>query len=316
MTRFPAAVRPRQNRVVRAFAAVVVFLGVVWATTAAWPADTTAHWQYAAEAQASWWVGAALAIFGAGAVQSWRRAFIYLLIFMVAVVVLPRVPISSLLDRDATPTIRVLSLNTHFGDADEAAVATMVEDIGPDVLFLSETNTADVEAVAAATAYMPLTQADPGDGGADAVVALVRPGYEEQAQATAELVQGVTRFQMPSVRVVQDAVVTHVAGVHAVAPIGADRGGWDDDLRRIGEWAAQRDKLVLAGDFNATRGHPRFRDIDLQSCTGHLAHTPTWPAPFPVIRLDHILTTGQCFDAGMVAVPGTDHRGVWADVSS
>lgn len=316
LTHAPAAARPRQNRLVRALAAVVVLCGVGWATTAVWPADTTAHWQFVAEAQASWWVGAAAAVFGAGALQSWRRAFIYLLVFVVAVAALPRVPSPTFFDRDATPTIRVFTLNTSFGAADDATIVDSIADLRPDVVFLSETDEAEVQAVAAGTGYVALTTADPGAGGADGVAALASPGYAARTSAEAQLEQGVTRFQMPSVRVVQDAVVTHVVGVHAVAPIGTDRAGWDADLRGIGQWVSQRDKVVLAGDFNATRGHPRFRDIGLQSCTGRLAHTPTWPSTFPVIRLDHILTTGQCFGGGTLAVPGTDHLGVWADVSS
>ena len=72
----------------------------------------------------------------------------------------------------------------------------------------------------------------------------------------------------------------------------------------------------MAGDFNATRLHPRFRDINLEDCTGHMAHTPSWPSVLPVLRLDHIMTTGECHSGGQVAVAGTDHRGVWADISA
>lgn len=78
--------------------------------------------------------------------------------------------------------------------------------------------------------------------------------------------------------------------------------------------------IVVAGDFNTastdrnwTRFAPGYR---------HALDTPgagsrfTWPATFPLARLDHILLRGaSATDAAVLRIPGPDHRAVSAVIS-
>jgi len=78
---------------------------------------------------------------------------------------------------------------------------------------------------------------------------------------------------------------------------------------------------VLAGDFNASWGHPGYRAIAQTMTDAHRAAgqgwVRTWPAGRrlirPFVQLDHVLTRGLgVVDAGVVRVPKTDHAAVWA----
>ncbi|MGP5660208.1 endonuclease/exonuclease/phosphatase family protein [Corynebacterium falsenii] len=294
--------------------ATLIVCGLLWLSTIIWPVYPTATWRWVPELQASAFVGGVMLFVGVGVLTSFRRGFVFGLVALIALLVVPRVPSISFFSDAATPT-RVFALNTFFGAADDRKVAEVINELRPDVVFLSETNPEEVHNVAQATGMIALTKADPGEGGADGVAALMTPQFGEETGAFAEMVTGVTRFQMPRVYApLRDN--SQFVGIHNVAPIATDRGAWIDDLSKLTEWSNEKRKLVVAGDFNATRGHPRFRDFNLTSCTGHFAHTPTWSSSTPVIRLDHILTTGDCLDGGTVKVKGTDHRAVWADVTT
>jgi endonuclease/exonuclease/phosphatase family metal-dependent hydrolase len=80
---------------------------------------------------------------------------------------------------------------------------------------------------------------------------------------------------------------------------------------------------VLAGDFNATLDHAVFRSVlrlgyaDAALQAGK-ALTPTWgPAGRPaLITIDHVLVDRRCavLASAVHAVPGSDHRAVYAEV--
>lgn len=305
---------------------VVVALSMLWASTMLWPVNPTATWPWVAEAQASAWVGSiALLAAAVGALRSWRQAIVGLLVVAVALLAVPRIPNpfpAGVMNRaEETWLLRVMSLNTFFGRAEDEAIIAAVRDIGPDVLVLSETNPREVEVVAAAAGYVVVNSAKPGRGGADGVTILLRRGAVTPV-AGGEFT-GITRFQFPFVRLrssgegAQGQADIQVFGVHVVAPISHDRSEWAQELRALGDFVSEQDgPIIVTGDFNATRNHPGLRALNLRDCTGHVAHTPTWPNPVPVIRLDHVLVGGaSCQGGGVVRVEGTDHRAVWADVA-
>lgn len=304
---------------VRHVSAPMLVISILWLSTVIWPPNVTAHWPFVSALQASAFCAAITAVFAVGLFRSALRAFLFALIAVVLVAAVPRIP--ALFVSDATvDSVRVLALNTYLGQADDHAIAERVKELKPDVLILSETNPDEVEQVASETTMVPTTTAEPGKGGADAVVILLRQGSDFGAHQDL----GLTRFQNPMVTrpvLTPGGKSLHVVGTHLVAPIGNDRPEWDQELKSIAEWtdgkkATGASGVIVAGDFNATRSHPRFRDINLKDCTGHMAHTPTWPTVMPVLRLDHIMTTGTCHGAGTVRVAGTDHRGVWADITA
>jgi endonuclease/exonuclease/phosphatase family metal-dependent hydrolase len=103
-------------------------------------------------------------------------------------------------------------------------------------------------------------------------------------------------------------------------------------LRAVGVWRQELAVLpppgelprLLAGDFNATLDHAPLRRVlslgyaDAAREVGN-ALTPTWgpqvgrPA---VITIDHVLVDRRCavLASSVHAVPGTDHRAVFAEI--
>lgn len=301
---------------------------LLWLSSIIWPASITASKPYVAELQASAWVAVVIAVFAIGSLKSFRRAVIFSFIAVLAATLVPRIPAFSFLQSD--PMIRVMALNTYFGGAQEEDIAESVNRLHPDVLVLAETNPLEASAVASATGMEVMTDVDPG-AGAEGTTILAKKDWTRQNQVKADLVKGVTRFQLPRVQASpavsaegnSDSEVgrpVEIYGVHSVAPSGHDRGPWSRELEKISRFVGKDPahngrNIIMAGDFNATRSHPRFRTIDLKDCTGHMAHTPTWPSKSPVIRIDHVLTSGDCTGGGTEKITGTDHRAVWADIA-
>lgn len=307
--------------------------GLLWTSTALWP-KVTALWPYVPQLQASAFIGGILAVFGLALLVKARRAFVLLVVLSVLAVVVPRVGNINWFAPD--PSVRVMSFNTYFGRASVDDIASTIDEVRPDVLSLLETNPEEVHAVSEATGFLPMNDALPGGSGAGGTVllgnpdgrlaSLVRTATEPLAEET-----GLTTFQMPSLWLPSwhspgsragalDDQQVRIAGAHAVAPMDAiGRQTWDRELEALSGWASTQDKVgnaVLMGDFNATRWHPRMRDFpNYRDCTGHAAARPTWPSSLPVIRIDHILTTGRCGDAGTEKIDGSDHLAVWADIS-
>ena len=333
----------------KAAAVVVLAVSLLWLSTVAWPPGLTATWPYVGLLQATVFAAAVGAVFGIGLLSSFARAGAFALVAVLLVVVVPRVPAPFLPDANSG-SLRVVALNTYFQHAEDAQIVERLEELDPDVVILSETSPAETAAVTKGTGLVAadagaggddgdLSGIRPGPSGAEGVAILVRPEQEYSSQGDLEL----TQFQMPSVLLGGSGgsggldgsgglgkrpAGTQIVGAHPLTPMPDTVESWDQGLQNLGGWidgfvaenpadeAESASKgLVVAGDFNATRGHPRFRALGIQDCTGHLAHTPTWPAKLPVLRLDHILTTGQCHDGGQFRVAGTDHRGVWADIT-
>lgn len=218
--------------------------------------------------------------------------------------------------RAPVPSLRVMFLNTYFNQAEDAAIVDAVGELRPDVLILAETSEDEVAAVEEGTglqASVPVLQRTPGA----ATVVLTRGGVNDADEDA-----GLTRHQMPVTSLAEPAAA--VAGIHTDAPVHSDLvGGWVSEMADLRDWvpdAHPDTPLVMAGDFNSSATHPEFRDLvgdnDLKKCEGNVLGPPTWPARFPVARLDHILVRGgSCGDGGTARVDGSDHRAVWADVT-
>ena len=116
-----------------------------------------------------------------------------------------------------------------------------------------------------------------------------------------------------------------IVSVHIRAPIESDAAAqWRRELLTLP--GASRDPLrVLAGDFNATLDHAGlrrlldggYRDAAEQAGVGL---RPTWPAGkrlLPtLVTIDHVLADRRVrvISARSVAIPGSDHRGVLAEL--
>ncbi len=112
-------------------------------------------------------------------------------------------------------------------------------------------------------------------------------------------------------------------GAHPVPPTLPQ---WSDDLAALREWEqAQPEsaRVVMAGDFNASSGHPAFRRLTQNLTDSRLRTAPGWVRTWPMeslipafVQLDHVLVRGtEVVDAGQVRIPGSDHDAVWARLS-
>ncbi|MBL1074217.1 endonuclease/exonuclease/phosphatase family protein [Nocardia sp. 2] len=114
-------------------------------------------------------------------------------------------------------------------------------------------------------------------------------------------------------------LVVYVVHLPSIRP--ADTGTRTHGLAVLSQALAAdpAEHIVVAGDFNtaSTDRHwlsfaPGYRDAQRQSGSGPGF---TWPAAAPIVRLDHVLTHGlTATRAGVLRVPGTDHRAVTATV--
>jgi endonuclease/exonuclease/phosphatase family metal-dependent hydrolase len=220
----------------------------------------------------------------------------------------------------AGPVLRVLTVNLFCGRADAEAVVDLVRETSADVLFLQELTDDAVTRLkkAGLCDLLPqeITELRGGPRGSgiysrfplSAGVPLA-PVYAAQPTAVLELPSG-------------EAVELVCVHPHPPKPPSS---------RGVARWRRELAVLpppgelprVLAGDFNATVDHARFREVlrlgyadaALQVGNGLI---PTWgPAGrLPLLTLDHVLADRRCavLASSVHAVPGSDHRAVHAQL--
>jgi len=221
------------------------------------------------------------------------------------------------------PAFRIFSANVYAGNRDVAGYAEEIRRSRPDVVVLQEA-TPDFLAGLEATGVL-----------VDLPHRLTVARFDPFAAAVASH-WALNEDDVISVdgrpillRVTVDFAGTPIRlfGVHAVAPVGGNRGEWVEDLETIGEAvAAERRPVLLAGDFNATWGHRSFRqllDVGLTDAAAERgkAYQMTWPRGMglvpPLTRIDHVLTTERLTVTHITTGRGrgSDHRPLIADVA-
>jgi endonuclease/exonuclease/phosphatase (EEP) superfamily protein YafD len=117
-----------------------------------------------------------------------------------------------------------------------------------------------------------------------------------------------------------------LVAVHARAPTSASATRvWRDDLQALPGGGAGGPLRVLAGDFNATLDHAELRELlaggyrDAAEQAGN-GLRPTWTMERnllpPLVTIDHVLADRRMrvASARVVRIPGSDHRGVLAEL--
>jgi endonuclease/exonuclease/phosphatase (EEP) superfamily protein YafD len=217
--------------------------------------------------------------------------------------------------------LSVLAQNVWFENEDPATTLDAAMKRRADVVVLTEFTPEferhlDERAVAGWRSY-PHQWRDARPGGSGLAVLSSFP-FEEAVRVP---------LSMPAVRVrlrVGEGLVDLYA-VHPVAP--SDRWGllqWQNDYRvLIGDATDAGPMTIMAGDFNATRGHRTFRRLleagglrDAQDVAG-AGLAGTWPSggALPrVMRLDHVLVGEGIGVEAFEVLPfiGSDHLGVEA----
>jgi endonuclease/exonuclease/phosphatase family metal-dependent hydrolase len=218
------------------------------------------------------------------------------------------------------PTLRVLTINLLVGRADPEAVVARVRQADLDVLFVQELTIGAQTRLkqAGLEDLMPHAQVEHKDGGPRGSGIYSRfPLSEGTPLASTFAAQPTAVLELP------DGQEVALICVHPRAP-ALSRGGsvvWRSELGVLP--APGKLPTVVAGDFNATADHAAFRHVlrrgyvDAAIQTGN-GLTRTWgrPGNEPWLTIDHVLASRGCavLACSVHAVPGSDHRAVYAEI--
>ena len=213
----------------------------------------------------------------------------------------------------------VLTVNLQYGHADPAQVVAAAREHRVDTLVLEECTPEELSALRRHGLDGVLPH-QAGSAQPEIRGTVVRSNHP--VTLVAEHTAG--RFpSTPDVLVQTPQGDYRLRAVHTPAPLPDIVSDWRAALRSLTRWHAElpaTQRLVMAGDFNASTAMPGFRQLaqgltDSSRATGS-GWTRTWPSGAwlpPFVQLDHVLTRGFGVVAdGTIDVAGTDHRGYWA----
>ncbi|WP_238016627.1 endonuclease/exonuclease/phosphatase family protein [Dactylosporangium sp. AC04546] len=240
-----------------------------------------------------------------------------------AACVLPRWIADSDAGVPAGPTLRVMTVNTLYGQADPDQIVRLVRDGAVDLLAVQEYTEEGRTALRAAGLEETLPDAvtyPRAGGGGSAVYSrfpLADKGYR---QLPGGFMQAHARVQVPG------APEVYVESAHPCAPMGrASDACWLADLAAQPAATPTGPVNLLMGDFNSTLDHKAFRRVlakgyhDAADLAG-AGLSASWPYDnrwyYPSVTLDHILADERVGVRKVVVhrVAGSDHRAVFAEV--
>lgn len=226
------------------------------------------------------------------------------------------------------PRLVVAAANLAQGVHDVAALGRAVAALDADVVSLVEHTEATAAALAAAgwEERWPHVADDRDEGYFGSAVASRFPITAADRRADVGGRRGLV------VDLDLDGTAVRVVPVHTQAPVqDRDVEVWHGTVEANAAVADEvAGPVVLAGDWNATGGHRRFRRslvahglVDAQAVL-HRRWQPTWPVAHPkapgpswvppVLPLDHVVVRAATAVEALevVALPGTDHRALRA----
>ena len=220
----------------------------------------------------------------------------------------------------------VMSANMEHGNADAQSLVMATREHRVDVLVLIEITAAAVQRlrVAGLDTLLPESVGQPSQGAGGTIIRSRVPMTLVQARLDQ---MSTHSFLEPVVSIHASTGDVVLRAVHSMPPDPSGTAGWRSGLADLQAWRERQSRdlpLVLAGDFNASWGHPGFREVAETMTDAHRAAgevwAPTWPQGRalirPFIQLDHVLARGMSVvDAGVVHLPNTDHAAVWARLS-
>lgn len=265
---------------------------------------------------------------------------------------LPALPALSPSDGSAQasslPALRVMTYNIQHGGTGVESVAAAIRSLKPDVACLQEVNAIDIDPYVQLQAALPEYRIERVNEIAMAVkrslpVRAVRPhrliplSPEEEAQAT-WLAARILYLDALEVEVEVEGQPVSLVSAHLMTPLytrfrrlgeqssldaqeqtAAIRSQQIQGLLQVG--AAISHPLIVCGDFNTPPRGLLYRRLthrwqDAFSACG-LGYGYTYPAKYPVLRIDHIFTANgaQAKSITQPAIRATDHRPVVAEIT-
>lgn len=215
--------------------------------------------------------------------------------------------------------VTVLSFNAKLAGADPAALAALIRTTEPDAVMLLEADETLVDAVLTEEELadvLPYRTREVTPGPANGSVLLSANPLSGE-----EDIPGSEFDQVSAVATLPGAGAVRLAAVHPPPPVWQPNG-WRSGIDDITTWVQQTrdDRLIIAGDFNASLAHPALRRLasDLRSAAEAAGAIPwpTWPEQKPIpafTAIDHIFARGATpthWDS--FYVEGSDHRAVIA----
>ncbi|MFC8038429.1 endonuclease/exonuclease/phosphatase family protein [Paenarthrobacter sp. NPDC057355] len=229
-----------------------------------------------------------------------------------------------------TPTVsvKVMSLNTEYGEADPATIVRLVRENGVQLLALQE-HTQRLEnglQAAGLEDVLPHRVSEPRDDAGGGAVYSAFPLEPDGLLPDTPFHMAVTRVLITDAGSGAKSAL-NLTNVHALPPVDERIEQWRSDLAKIGRQAASAGTQLLMGDFNASYDHAEFRKmldsgpegtklVDVGTAAA-ARFSPTWPMegpPLPGTVLDHLVTSPRISSSGyqVQKVPGSDHAAVLA----
>jgi endonuclease/exonuclease/phosphatase family metal-dependent hydrolase len=222
--------------------------------------------------------------------------------------------------------LRVLSANLCHGRADAAALVELVRALDVSVVAVQELGTRQAEALAA---VLPHGKLEPEAQGMGLGIALRHSGEVERL-ALPQRDARVARLSPAGWPGLPRPV--EIVNAHLANPVVGVPATWRYRRGQVAGLAAYLASAepcprALVGDLNATPRWPAYRrlaaELDdaavLAAARSGRAPAPTW-GPYPgaprLLRIDHVLIDAfDVLDFRVVAVPGSDHSAVVADLA-
>ncbi len=217
--------------------------------------------------------------------------------------------------------LKIMSFNAGRAGADPAQLAAVVHQTDPDVLVLVETSEPLNQAIAkrGAIDHLGYRSAEVPTGGQRDTVIFSRYQLTERVDELSPQVIGWYGFPVVDIETPEGSI--SIVGVHVYPPL--DKAlRWQRGLSALDRWVEQQraNPVVIAGDFNATRTHPQFRQLARRlSPETTLWPVNTWPSGHvypPIMGIDHVLTGAmKVTDMQSLQIDGSDHLALSATVA-
>lgn len=231
----------------------------------------------------------------------------------------------------ATIPVKVMSLNTEYGEADASTIVELVRGNGIQILVLQEHTQGLEDSLHAAglEELLPNRVSEPRDDAGGGAVYSAFPLEPDGLLPDTPFHMAVTRVLVADAQT-RSRSALELTNVHALPPVDERIEQWRSDLVTIGRQASSPGNHVLMGDFNSSYDHHEFRAL-LESAPGDGTlvdvgtatsgrFSPTWPMEgmtLPGTILDHVVTSPRIGSSGYMVrkVPGSDHAAVLATLA-